>query len=107
MHEEIACDGKIGLLKNKLTHFTYSSIGQYMKKFDRYTSNSAKDRAPNTGRVTRYHLWIKPAFRFFRHYILKLGILDGKVGWTIATLSAKSVADRYKKIALIKSGETI
>ena len=99
VHEEIAVsENEVGVLKNKLLHYTYTTIEQYLEKWDRYTTLSAKDRAAKTKEVTLFHLAVKPTVRFLRHYILKLGILDGKVGFIISYMAAVSVFMRYLKL---------
>ncbi|HSI91312.1 MAG TPA: glycosyltransferase family 2 protein [Adhaeribacter sp.] len=98
VHEEIAAAGPVGQLKHKLVHYTYTTIAQYLEKWDRYTTLSAKDRGRKTKEVTLYHLALKPAVRFLRHYVLKLGFLDGKVGFIISYMAAVSVFMRYLKL---------
>ena len=98
VHEEIAAEGEVGVLKNKLLHYTYTTIEQYLEKWDRYTTLSAQDRAAKTKEVTLYHLVIKPWVRFVRHYFIKLGFLDGKVGFIISFMAATSVFMRYLKL---------
>jgi len=107
VHEEMQCRSEVGFLKEKLLHYTYKDLPHYMEKFDRYTTWSAQDRAAKTGKVGLYHLGLKPLFRFFRHYILKLGILDGKEGFIISILSAYSVFLRYLKLDRIQKGEKL
>lgn len=99
VHEEIAAsESEVGVLKNKLLHYTYTTVEQYLEKWDRYTTLSAKDRAAKTKEVTLFHLAVKPPVRFLRHYFLKLGILDGKVGFIISYMAAVSVFMRYLKL---------
>lgn len=98
VHEEISTERPAGVLKNKLIHYTYANITQYLRKWDHYTTLSAKDRAAKTPEVTLFHLAVKPAARFFRHYIVKLGFLDGKVGFIISYMAAVSVFMRYLKL---------
>ena len=98
VHEEIETQGKVGRLKAKLTHNTYKDMAHFLEKMQRYARLSAQDYAPKTPRVTLYHLWLKPAFRFFKHYILKLGFLDGKVGFIISAIMAWGVFLRYVNI---------
>lgn len=38
----------------------------------------------------------KPAFRFFVHYILRMGMLDGKAGYELARAHALGVWQRYR-----------
>lgn len=99
VHEEIAAPAsETGALKNKLLHYTYTTVAQYLEKWDRYTTLSAQDRAAKTKAVTLYHLALKPTVRFLRHYVIKLGFLDGKVGFIISYMAAVSVFMRYLKL---------
>jgi len=98
VHAEILASGKIGRLKHRLIHNTYKDIDHFLHKMTRYARLSAIDYADKTPRVTLYHLWLKPAFRFFKHYILKLGFLDGKVGFIISVIMAWGVFLRYVNI---------
>ena len=96
VHEEIISNGKIGILKSKLIHNTFKSKEAYLQKLERYAKWQAKDYDKKIGRITLFHTLIKPAFRFIKHYILQLGILDGLVGFTIASYQAKGVKMRYQ-----------
>jgi len=107
VHEEMVCTHTVGVMRARLIHYTYKNLPHYMEKYDRYTTWSALDRQAKTPKVTLFHLWLKPSFRFFRHYIFKGGILDGKVGFIIAWLSAHSVFLRYLKIDRLNKGESL
>ncbi|MEJ8757942.1 glycosyltransferase family 2 protein [Pontibacter sp. H259] len=98
VHEELILESKPGKLKYKMLHYTYRSLPHYLDKWNTYSTLSAQDKFKRTKKVSLYHLMLKPAFRFFRHYILKLGILDGKVGFVISYLAASSIFMRYLKI---------
>jgi glycosyltransferase involved in cell wall biosynthesis len=99
VHEEIVTDGlKIGRLTAKFDHYTFRDIEHFVQKQQRYAAWSAIDHDKKTGTVTAFHFVIKPFFRFFKHYFLKLGFLDGKVGFIIAAVAAWSVFLRYVKI---------
>ena len=105
VHAEVITSGAIGVLKHKLNHNTYRDIFHYLEKWDRYTTWSAQDAYKKGVRPNWFHYIIKPAFRFFKHYILQLGILDGKAGFIIASLSAKAVFMRYVKVEGLRKGE--
>ena len=99
VHEEIITEGiEVGRLKNKLQHYTYKNLNHYLAKVERYAEWSAQDHLKKTPNVTLYHLWLKPFFRFIKHYFFQLGILDGKVGFIISVIMAWSVFLRYAKI---------
>lgn len=98
VHADVECDGPIGRLNGRLIHNTFDGFEQYMKKFDRYTTWAANDRARRTRRVGARHLLLRPAWRFFRQYVLKRGFLDGRAGLIICGLAAFSVFMKYAKL---------
>jgi glycosyltransferase involved in cell wall biosynthesis len=98
VHAEVICNGTIGVLKGKLIHYTFKDIFHYLEKWDRYTTMSGTDRANRGEKPTLFHFLIKPAFRFFQDYFIKLGILDGLTGFILCTLSSMSVFMRYLKV---------
>lgn len=44
VHEEISATGMVGQLQNRLVHYTYRGLRQYLEKWDHYTWLSARDR---------------------------------------------------------------
>ena len=96
VHAEIISKGKIGVLKNKLIHNTFKSKKDYLRKIDFYARLQAKDYDKTTKRITFFHTLAKPMFRFFKHYILNLGVLDGYVGFMISFYQLKAVKMRYE-----------
>lgn len=107
VHAEVIVDGKTGYLKHKLKHNTYVGFDRYIAKAYRYSTWGAYDRVAKTQKITMFHLLLKPMFTFFKMYILKLGILDGKVGFIISAHSANYIFQRSVKIWRIKEGETL
>ena len=98
VHAEIISNGKIGILKNKIIHNTFITKEIYLKKLERYAKWQAEDYDTKVKEINIYHTKIKPLFRFFRHYILQLGILDGYVGFVISSYQARAVKMRYHYI---------
>ncbi len=98
VHEELIVPGQTGKLKHRMLHYTYRDLPHFLAKWDQYSWLSAQDKARKTGKVSFFHLGIKPMVRFLKQYFLKLGILDGRVGFIIAYLAASSVFMRYLKM---------
>ncbi|GAB4314504.1 MAG: glycosyltransferase family 2 protein [Candidatus Sumerlaeia bacterium] len=98
VHADVLVDGPVGRLRNKLFHNTFDSFDQYMKKFDRYTSWAAQDRARTTRRVGAVHLLLRPLARFVRQYVLYQGFRDGLTGLVICQLAAFSVFMKYARL---------
>lgn len=80
--------GRVGTLRNRMTHYSVWSYDQLLFKYDRYTSLQAKQWYEAGKRTSYLKLLVRPAFRFFREYILQGGILDGTVGLQQAWLCA-------------------
>lgn len=96
VHEKLTCpENRFGLLDGHILHFTCRELNYFVHKQNHYAFRSAIDHHEKTGKITMYHLWLKPAFRFFKHYFIGFGFLDGIRGYIISKLMAKGVWLRY------------
>lgn len=95
VHETLAIQGSTGRLKSKILHFSYTNRKSYQAKLDRYAQLRALELKKKDMRPNFFHTHLKPAYRFFYHYILRRGFLDGKPGTTMAALQAYGVKQRY------------
>ncbi len=103
VHEEIDQQGLItGRLKGWLDHYTFKDSAHFLAKMERYALWSAKDHAATTQHISYFHLAIKPAFRFFKHYVLQQGFRDGRVGFIISAIMAWGVFLRYVKMLEVR-----
>lgn len=103
VHEEVISEGvRIGRLKNKMDHYTFKNATHFLDKMRRYGEWSAQDYLAKTPKITNFHLFFKPLFRFFKHYIMKRGILDGRVGLIISIIMAWGVFLRYLYLIELK-----
>lgn len=111
VHAEIESTGKIGLLREKLIHYTYKDVTSYLKKADRYTTWGAMDRyhkfEKKGRRIGLLYLVLRPLGRFVRHYVWRLGFLDGTHGFVVSALAAYNVFIRAVKIWRLQNGEKI
>jgi len=100
VHEELIVSGNCSpeILKGNLLHYTYSKIEDHKNKIEKYTDLAAIKLFQNNKSASFVKLYLSPIFSFIRDYFLKLGILDGLVGFHIARLSAYEVWLKYKKL---------
>jgi hypothetical protein len=84
-------------LKSKLEHYTFKNIAHYLEKWDRYSSWSAQDHYNRGQKPSVFHFVFKPAFRFFRDYVLRR-FLDGLTGLIVCSLSSMGIFMRYLKL---------
>ncbi len=104
VHSEIIADGQVGWLENKLLHYKYNGIDAHMDKLQRYASLQAHDFDNRVGKITAFHIVLKPFWGFMKHYIVQLGFLDGFVGFAIAYLRSYVIFMRYLKLWLLRRG---
>lgn len=98
VHETLDVQGTSGVLKNKLVHFAYYDYDVYKQKRIRYAYLKAEEDLKKGKKPNLYHLYIKPVGKFLEHYIIKLGILDGKKGVIISYIYALETRKRYIKL---------
>lgn len=108
VHEEIETEGSLGKLKHKIEHHSYNkhSLEEHLNRLAIYTTWGAYDRQDKVKKVTMFHLLVKPAFRFFKHFFLMRGFLDGKVGFVVSVMASYTVFLRSLKLWRIHEGET-
>lgn len=95
VHETLEINGKTDTLKHTSEHYSYKSFDLYNEKLTSYSRLQADMLYSKNVRPNFYHFSIRPWFRFFHQYVIKLGILDGKEGFILAYLSAFAVFKRY------------
>lgn len=94
-------------LKNKILHYSYPTAEDHFRKTDAYAKLGANHLYKNGKRVPIVKRIFGPAFRFFRMYIIKLGILDGTAGFLLAYREAGMVRKRYQYYKILKNGGSI
>ena len=99
VHERVEVQGSVGDLKKDLLHYPYKGVisGQ-LQTVNSFSSLIAEDMYE---RGRRYHislLLLRPTFKFFEVYLLKLGFLDGLAGFIIAITSSYAMFVRYVKL---------
>jgi glycosyltransferase involved in cell wall biosynthesis len=103
VHETIVANGTLGFLKNKIEHYSYKSYDHYISKMNHYGALRGKQYFEEGKKVNLFHVLIKPPVRFVIHYFIRLGFLDGFVGYIFAKTQAYSVYVRYIKLWLLKN----
>ena len=86
---------QFGRLEGCIRHLTVNSREELAAKTQRYSELFAEKLRRN-GRVPGWvKVWLNPAWRFGRDFFLRLGILDGAVGWAIAWEAARYTHLKY------------
>lgn len=103
VHEKLKVKGKIGKLKHKLIHFSYTGYESYKGKMVSYGKLKAKEEFAKGIRPNFYHFYLHPTYKFLYQFIIRLGFLDGKKGVIICYLNALSVSVRYRELQKMRS----
>lgn len=100
VHEQMVVDGKIGYLKNYLSHYPYPSFSEYLVKSNRYTTLSAQELL-NKKKRPSFGLFVKSYFQaektFWLMYLRHKGFLDGFPGFIFSAYSALHHITAYVK----------
>lgn len=102
LHESLIVEGERGKINSHLEHYTYPTIYYHFAKMNTY-SDIAANKLINAGK--RFSLLSSILFgvvKFVNMYIIKLGFLDGKVGFLLSLNSAIGVYLKYIKTCKIE-----
>jgi glycosyltransferase involved in cell wall biosynthesis len=97
-HAKLKVQGKVGKLRGDLLHYHAGSIGDQIAKITTYSDDFVQDALRRQRRTTWLDLAVRPAWRFLRGYVLRLGFLDGWQGYYLACMTAAHTLTRYAKV---------
>jgi glycosyltransferase involved in cell wall biosynthesis len=119
VHEHVVLQGRTARLNHDMEHYAFPTIDVWVEKHNRYSNwearllNSPVDRSVGMDReldatlARKRHLKrlagnlpFRPALRFFYHYVLRAGFLDGYRGYVFCRLMAF-----YEFLSVAKASE--
>jgi len=98
VHEEYVTEKPLHTLKGWLWHYTYLDLDAYLSKFNRYTTEAAKERLKRGKKSTVGTIVFRSFYKFFNMYVLRLGFLDGAEGLILAYFSGSYAFATYTKL---------
>ena len=104
VHESVHVAGPVGTLKGEILHFTYRDTADFLDRMNRYSTLAAREMARSGRRASSLDLLFRPAFTFFRMFVLKRGFLDGTLGFRLAILYAAYTFAKYAKLGETDGG---
>ena len=96
-HEKLMLQGNARRLRGDLLHFSNESIDQLLGKISLVSTLYVGRAQAQDKRAGWVDLLVRPWWKFFRAYIIRLGFLDGWQGYYIAWMESFSTATRYAK----------
>jgi glycosyltransferase involved in cell wall biosynthesis len=98
VHEKLIVRGAVSHLDAPVEHFTWRSLAHCLRKTDRYAERAAQALFAQGQRAGATDVWLKPAWRFFRAFILRAGFLDGHAGAAMAFARAYEAYARTARL---------
>ncbi len=97
VHEKILLPkGKIRKLKGRLLHFTHRDFGHYMEKNRHYAWLGAQKRyASGKSGLGLTGAALRALWTFIQIYFIRLGFLDGRVGFLVAVMYCQGSFNKY------------
>lgn len=91
-------DTKTSHLKGDILHYSYYSLDDHYKQVAYFTDILAKAQFQKGKKAPIFILLFSPVVKFIKDYFIKLGFLDGRVGFRICRISAFATFTKYKKL---------
>lgn len=92
-------------LKGDLLHYSYYSVDDHYRQIEYFSNIASKELYERGVKKPVIMTYLKVVAQFFKTYFLKLGLLDGKTGFTIARLSAFATFQKYTKLRQRHNGK--
>lgn len=92
IHEKLIVDGTVGRLEAPVEHYPFTSIGQFVRRHNGYSTREGQQLFEERGLIsdkeTDFNLRRKPLKRFLKFYFKKRAFLDGLHGLIFSVLFA-------------------
>jgi (heptosyl)LPS beta-1,4-glucosyltransferase len=95
VHERVIVRGKVGELRSRLLHYSIRDLKHQLDKLNRYAWLWAQERhrrgeRAGLGSALAHGLW-----SFIEVYFFRRGVLDGRLGLTLALLQSQYTFNKY------------
>ncbi len=98
VHEKMEADGPIATLRGDLHHYSFPTLASHVAKINPFADLFVRQRQAKGAGFSLVEAIIRPGWRLFRAYVLKLGFLDGYPGFYIAWATAFGAFVRYSRL---------
>jgi len=90
-------------LKGNLLHYSFNSIEEHISQANKFSSIGAEELIKNKKKLLIIKALFNPAFRFFKNYFLKYGILGGYTGFMLSVIISFETFLKYSKAVYLKN----
>lgn len=103
VHESVLLTGRSARLKNPLLHYSYLTTGDVERKVEHYSAAAAQQMFQSGKRSNWLEAVLRGGWAFVRTYALRLGVLDGSAGFSIARMNARTTYLKYRKLEALRA----
>jgi glycosyltransferase involved in cell wall biosynthesis len=93
---EMQTGSRIARIEGDLLHYSFYTVQGHLQQVKKFTTIASREVSANPLSLSLKMLLSPPA-KFFRDYIFRLGFLDGKAGFLVASISAWASFLKYAK----------
>lgn len=105
VHERLITKCQIKQLSSPLIHLSYDNLEDVLLKLNRYSGDGATVLMSKNKHSGLLNAVLRALWAFVRTYILRLGILDGRMGFILAVYNAETTYYKYLKLMMLKSNK--
>ncbi len=101
VHESVIIDGSVENLDCPIEHFTESDLSRILQKINQYSSLGAEQEFRKGRKCSVWEAAIRAELAFFQNYVIRLGFLDGRQGFTLSMTDAINKFSKYAKLSVL------
>lgn len=98
VHEKIEIEGPVATLRGDLHHYSFPTLASHVSKINLFAGLFVRQQLEKATTFSLPAAIIRPWWRFFRAYVIRLGFLDGFPGFYIACATSFSALVRYSSL---------
>ncbi|MEO6245106.1 MAG: glycosyltransferase family 2 protein [Opitutaceae bacterium] len=98
VHEKIEARGPVATLRGDLHHYSFPTLASHVAKINPFADLFVRQQQAKGKKFSLVLALLRPGWRLFRAYVLKLGFLDGYPGFYIAWATAFGSFVRYSRL---------
>jgi len=106
VHEIVILDGRAGTLENRLIHYNYDTLGQFLRKQNRYMDYEAQILHEQRAKLRPWTYFRQPLREFWRRFVTLQGYRDHVYGVLFCGLMGYYTFVAYWRLRKIRTGES-
>ena len=102
VHENPVGNLPVKTLQGFIQHYTYADFAQYLSKMNTYAAIGAQNNKAKNKKVSEFRDFVfRPFFAFIKMYVLKLGFLEGWIGFVLCLNYANYTLNKYNFLKML------